>query len=197
MPRLAKFHDAQFLDAARRVVSMEGPSGATISAIAQATGAPTGSLYHRFPSRDVLLGEVWLQAADAFQSGYCAVLRGPDAHDAGLAAIRYFVERVRANLPEARTLLLYRREDFIDRGWPKAMERRAAQLAEQSRRELRAFTRRLTGRSDQQAVRMLAYALLEAPLAAVRRHIEANEVPPPYIDRLVAATYEAVVRLVA
>jgi len=197
MPRLAKFHDAQFLDAARRVVSRLGPSGATISAIAQAIGAPTGSLYHRFPSRDFLLGEVWLQAAEAFQSGYCAELRGPDAHDAGLAAIRYFVERVRANLPEARTLLLYRREDFIDRGWPKAMERRAAQLAEQSRHELRAFTRRLTGRSDQQAIRMLAYALLEAPLAAVRRHIEANEVPPPYIDRLVAATYEAVVRLVA
>src|SRR5262245_50905391 len=58
MPRLAKFHDAQFLDAARRVVSRQGPSGATISAIAQAIGAPTGSLYHRFPSRDVLLGEV-------------------------------------------------------------------------------------------------------------------------------------------
>jgi len=57
--------------------------------------------------------------------------------------------------------------------------------------------RRLTGRSDQPAVRMLAYALLEAPLAAVRRHIEADEVPPPYIDLLVAATYEAVVRLVA
>src|SRR5262245_50905392 len=107
------------------------------------------------------------------------------------------VERVRANLPEARTLLLYRREDFIDRGWPKAMERRAAQLAEQSRRELRAFTRRLTGRSDQQAVRTLAYALLEAPLAAVRRHIDANEVPPSYIHPLVPATYRAVVRLVA
>jgi len=33
-------------------------------------GAPTGSIYHRFDSRDVLLAKVWLRAAGAFQSAF-------------------------------------------------------------------------------------------------------------------------------
>jgi len=196
MSRLPKFDEDQFLESARRLIAAEGPSAATIGAVARETRAPTGSLYHRFRSRDTLVGEVWLQAATAFQNGYFAVLREDDAPRAGLRAVRYFVHRVGTRLPEARTLLLYRREDFIGRGWPASMERRAAALREQMTQEVRSFAHRSVGRTDQRTLRMVTFALLEAPLAAVRQHVQANEPPPASVDLLVAATYRAVMRLV-
>ncbi len=66
MPRAPQFNETQILSATGRLIARHGPSGATIGAIARALGAPTGSIYHRFDSRDGLLAEVWLGAATAF-----------------------------------------------------------------------------------------------------------------------------------
>ena len=82
----ARFHHDLIIDAASAVVAEQGPTGATISRIAKAAGAPTGSIYHRFSSRDVLLGEVWLSAAESFQSGFIDLLNAngtePEIDDA-------------------------------------------------------------------------------------------------------------------
>jgi len=196
MPRAPKFSEEQILGVASRLVSAQGPAAATIGAIARAVGAPTGSIYHRFDSRDVLLGEVWLRAAASFQAAFFERLRGPSPHVAGLAAALYMVRRVRRHPREARLLLLHRREDFVDRGSPPAMRRRAGQLASQVEHELRAFSRRVSGREDSRTVRLVAYAVLEAPFAAIRRHVAAGESPPRYLDALIRVTYSAVMRLV-
>src|SRR6266851_4896822 len=193
MPRAPQFDQAQILDAAERLIARHGPSRATIGAISQAVGAPTGSIYHRFDSRDVLLAEVWLRAATAFQAAFFERLAGPAPREAGLAAALYMAQRVRERPREARLLLLHRREDFVDRGWPAAMRRRAERLGEQVEAELRAFCRRLCGRVDARSVRIVTYAVLEAPFAAVRRHVAADETPPPYVDLLIRVTYEAVI----
>jgi AcrR family transcriptional regulator len=194
MSRAPQFDQAQILDAAERLIARHGPSGATVGAIAQAVGAPTGSIYHRFDSRDVLLAEVWLGAARAFQTAFFERLAGPAPREAGLAAALYMAQRVRERPREARVLLLHRREDFVDRGWPANMRRRAEQLGRQVETELRAFSRRLCGRQDARTVRSIAYALVEAPVAAVRRHVAAEESPPAYVDGLIRTTYEAVIR---
>jgi len=194
MPRAPQFDQAQILDAAERLIARRGPSGATIGAIAQAVGAPTGSIYHRFDSRDVLLAEVWLGAATAFQTAFFERLTGPAPREAGLAAALYMAQRVRERPREARVLLLHPREDFVDRGWPANMRRRAEQLGRQVEAELRAFSSRLCGRQDARTVRSIAYALVEAPVAAVRRHVAAEESPPAYVDGLIRTTYEAVIR---
>ena len=177
------------------MVAAHGPAGATIGAISRSLGAPTGSIYHRFPSRDVLLATVWLRAAAAFQDAVFRRLAGAVPRDAGLEAALYMAERVRETPEEARLLLLHRREDFVDRGWPTTFRRKAAQLAQQIETELGAFSRRLCGREDAGAVRTVAYAVIEAPFAAIRRHVAARESPPPYVDQLIRATYEAVVEL--
>jgi AcrR family transcriptional regulator len=197
MPRPRKFDDEQILAAAGRLIARNGPSGATIGAIAQAVGAPTGSIYHRFDSRDVLLARVWLRAAAAFQTAFFERLAGQEPREAGLAAALYMAQRVREHPREARLLLLHRREDFVDRGWPAPLRWQAAQLAQQIEIELRAFTRRLCGREDVRTVRLITYAVIEAPFAAIRRHVAANESPPPYVDLLIRATYDAVMDLVA
>ena len=195
MPRPSKFDDERILATAGRLAATHGPAGATIGAISRSLGAPTGSIYHRFASRDVLLATVWLRAATAFQGAVFERLAGAVPRDAGLEAALCMAERVRKEPREARLLLLHRREDFVDRGWPAPFRRQAAQLALQIETELRAFSRRLSGREDSRTIRMIAYAVIEAPFAAIRRHVAANENPPPYVDLLIQATYEAVMEL--
>ena len=195
MPRAPKFAEDQILAAASHLIATHGPSRATIGAIARAVGAPTGSIYHRFDSRDVLLAEVWLRAAAAFQAAFFERLSGSPPQEAGLAAALYMAQRVREHPHEARLLLLHRREDFVDRGWPATMRRRAEQLRRQVERELRAFSRRLCGRQDGRTVRIVAYAVVDAPFAAVRRHVAAHKSPPPDVDLLIRVTYDAVMGL--
>ena len=196
MPRAAKFDEEQILTAAGRIIAADGPSGASIWAIARAVGAPTGSIYHRFDSRDVLLAKVWLRAAGAFQSAFFERLAGSPPRTAGLSAALYMAERVRLHPQEARLLLHHRRDDFVDRGWPAVMRRQAAELAQQVETGLAGFSRRLCGRADARTVRVVTYAVVEAPFAAVRRCVEAHESPPPYVDALIRATYSAALRLI-
>lgn len=195
MPRAARFDEEQILAAAGRLVAAHGPASATIGAIARAVGAPTGSIYHRFDSRDVLLAEVWLRAAEAFQAAFFARLSGPAPRRAGLTAALYMAQRVREHPREARLLLLHQREDFVDRGWPATMRRRAEGLGGQIETELRAFSRRLCGRQDARTLRIVTYAVLEAPFAAVRRHVAVGENPPTYVDALIRVTYDAMIGL--
>ncbi len=193
MSRAPKFNEAQILTAAGRLIATHGPAGATIGAIARAVGAPTGSIYHRFDSRDVLLAEVWLGAAAAFQAAFFERLAGGAPREAGLRAALYMAQRVREHPQEARLLLLHRREDFVDRGWPITLRRRAEQLGHQVETELGALSRRLCGRQDARTVRIVSYAVVEAPFAAVRRHVAASESPPPYVDVMIRVTYDAVI----
>src|SRR5260370_40248012 len=88
MPRAPQFDETQILTAAGRLIARHGPSGATIAAIARALGAPTGSIYHRFDSRDGLLAEVWLGAAPAFQAALFGRLAGPVPREGGPTARR-------------------------------------------------------------------------------------------------------------
>src|SRR5215207_8795100 len=109
MARPARFSDSGLLTAAAQVAAVHGPGNATIGAIAKAAGAPTGSLYHRFPSRDALLGTLWLDLVGSFQHGWIAALEEGDAQAAALHTPAW----VRSHPQEARLLLLYRREDFL------------------------------------------------------------------------------------
>lgn len=195
MSRLAKFSHEQILGVTARLISRGGPGHATMARIADALQAPTGSIYHRFSSRNVLLGEVWLRAAQAFQNDFIELLSAPCPWDAGLAAALFVPARVRQEPADARNLLLHRREDFFSDGWPPEMSARAVELKRQVDAALRSFSRRLLGRADAQALRTVAYALVEAPLAAVLPHLRANEAPPPYVEPLIRATYTAVMTL--
>src|SRR5262249_40910148 len=109
-----KFADQDFLDAALVLAAEGGPPAATVGAIAERLGAPVGSFFHRSPSRAGLLGELWLRTVLDFQQGITAAL---DAGD-GLRAALHTPAWVRSHLDEARLLLLYHRDDFLQGGWP-------------------------------------------------------------------------------
>ncbi len=192
MPRLAKFDEATILEAAASLVAADGPGAATMTAIGTAIGAPNGSIYHRFRSRDELLGRLWLGKARAFQDRWAAALGEPDARAAGLGAALSLPQSVRTDPQGARIMLLYRRQDFLSAAWPDEMKDEAQRLGRQVRDSLADLTRRLFGRESAATRRATAFAVLDIPYSAVRRSVSEGGSPPAQVDALITTAYHAV-----
>lgn len=194
MPRPARFSDIQILDAAATLVAGGGPGAATIGAIGAVLDAPSGSIYHRFPSRDVLLGRLWLSKAAFFQGRFVAALRDPDPWNAGREAALSLPRSVRADFAGARIMLLHRRDDFLSAGWPADMGDEAVRLRQQVDEAINNITRRLFGRVAPKTLRLMTFAILDVPFAAVHRHVANGATPPGYVDGLIDQAYSALVR---
>ncbi|MEU0400503.1 TetR/AcrR family transcriptional regulator [Streptomyces sp. NPDC006197] len=183
MARPPRFDADQFLDAAVRLTAGGGPAAVTMSAVAQAVGAPSGSVYHRFAGRTALLAEVWLRTVERFQAGYLAVLAGePDAHRAARAASRHVVAWCREN-PDEAALLLYGAADFGRADWTEEHTERA----DVGNRRVFAALARLAeslGARDEQDRDRAALALVDLPLTVVRRHLRSGTPLPPHAEDL-------------
>jgi AcrR family transcriptional regulator len=183
------FDNAGFLSAARELAFERGPTAVTVDSVAQRMGAPKGSFYHRFPSRDALLGELWLNTALAYQQGFAAAIEAGD----GLAAALHTPAWCRAQLEDARLLLLYSRHDFVQGDWPASLKQGVQAQAERFQQCLIDFARSAFGRAGRAQVRRATFVLAEAPIAAVKSHLIKREVPPPIVDELISKTYYAIV----
>ena len=183
------FDNAGFLAAARALACERGPGGVTVDSVTQRLRAPKGSFYHRFASRDALLGELWLRNALAYQQGFVAAI---DAGD-GLAAALHTPVWARLHLEDARLLLLYSRHDFVQGDWPAALKRGVRDQAQRFESCLSSFARGAFGRAGPAQLRRAAFVLAEVPLAAVRPHLERREPPPALVDELITKTYYAIV----
>ncbi|UVS78496.1 TetR family transcriptional regulator [Actinokineospora sp. UTMC 2448] len=80
MPRPVKHSPDAMLDTARALVLAGGPAAASARAVAAALGAPSGSIYHRFPRRDDLVAAAWLRAQDRFLTAFLSAAE-PGADD--------------------------------------------------------------------------------------------------------------------
>jgi AcrR family transcriptional regulator len=183
------FDNSDFLDAALALVAENGPSAVTVAAISARLKAPTGSFYHRFASRDALLGELWFNTVLAFQQGIEAAL---DAGD-GLGAALHTPAWVREHLDEGRLLLLYHRDDFVHGDWPQTLRDRLAEQGRRGEARLKKFARVTFGRAGPSEIRRAQFVLSEVPVAAVRQHLIRREKPPKIVDDLIRATWHAVV----
>lgn len=193
MPRVALFDEALILGAAAKLVSSKGLNAATMTAIGTAIGAPNGSIYHRFKSRDELLGKLWLSKARVFQDRWAAALEEPDAREAGLRAALSMPEVVREDLEGARIMLLHQRSDFLSASWPAGMSVEAERLGRQIKEASAEMTRRLFGKDSAAARRTMAFATIDIPYSAVRRYVQESAAPPPQVDVLIERAYRAVV----
>ncbi|WP_067797831.1 TetR/AcrR family transcriptional regulator [Actinomadura formosensis] len=179
MGRPAKFSEDQILDAALAVTAEDGPAAATVGAIARRLGAPTGSIYHRFGSRDLLLATLWARCVRRFQEGFITALAADDAESAALHTPRW----CRSHLDEAAVLLLHRRQDLVAE-WPD----RFAALNRESVDALNAFAGRHPGLDRER----LVFATVDVPYGAVRRHLLDRRPPPPAVDDLIVTACRAV-----
>lgn len=170
MARPAAFTDDQLLDAVLTLVAAGGPGAATIAAISEATGAPVGSIYHRFASRELLMARLWMRTVAAFQRGFIQALADEDPKQVAVSAVDFVLGWAQKHPAEMRVLLLYRREDLAA-GWPEELGRELAALRRELEAALRDYARSRYGRDDEDAVARVTFALVDIPYAAVRRYV--------------------------
>jgi len=190
MARTSSFSTDDFLNSAACLIADGGPSAATTAAILRHAGASSGSFYYRFDSRDQLLGELWLKLVESYQEEFLGFLRTGD----GLSAALFTPRWARSHRTEARILLLYNKGDFVSGKWPEELVKRAKKNATALKTGLRNFAAQLTGNYSDDIVRRVQFALIDIPLAAVRRHLAGNEPIPPLIDDMVRTCYIALIQ---
>ena len=187
MPR-PTLHDTEaVLDATRELILDVGPRGTGIREISRRSGAPSGSLYHRFSSRDNLVALAWLRAVRRFQAGYVQALEHRDPADAISEAIAWAVEYALREPHDTLLLLSHGQADLLD-GAPAAET--ADQLAavnQRLERTLRALSRRLFASVAAPALERVSYAVIDLPYAALRRHVLARTLSLRMIAPLQAA----------
>jgi AcrR family transcriptional regulator len=186
MPRPPKYDAELLLDFALELLVTRGVRAVSAAAVAQRARVPSGSLYHRFPSRDALLAALWLRTVAAFQAQFGERLRGEQPLRAAREAAVFVLAWTRAHPQEAQLLLRYRLQDLLDGALPPEATRRARALQRAAEEGLRGFAQRL-GLPEER----VRFALVHVPTAAARASLTRGEVPPPSLDVLVEETVEA------
>ena len=171
------------LDAALAVIVDGGPRAANASAIAAALGAPSGSIYHRFGSRDGLLAALWLRSVERFQRGFRAAVEIDDAEQAALDAARHVFRWSRSEPAEALLLARYRLMDLLDEPLEE-LPLEQLQRDDAQRRRVALGLQSLAQRLDLDLPRV-TLALVDLPLAAVRRPLTAGEPVDEALETLV------------
>ncbi len=177
MPRPQLHPTDTMLDATRDLL-LEDASRATIEAIAHASGAPTGSIYHRFGSRDELVARLWIRAVHRSQASFLVALERDDAREAALAAAMSILDFCEEHPADARLLVSFRREDLI-RTTPAG--RVAEDLDELNRPVERAvvdLAGRLYGKRTRMAVDRTVRVVFDLPYGMARRYLIAGATLP-------------------
>lgn len=175
-------HDADhLLDVAVALAAAGGPGAVTAVAVAREAGAPSGSVYHRFPGRSALLAALWLRTVERFQEGFLAALETMPATEAAPTAARHVVAWSRAH-PRECGVLLYGAADFGERHWPAEAQERLERANGRVAGALRALAGRL-GRDD---VERIVIATVDLPYAVVRRHLVSGRAIPESAESTVA-----------
>ena len=176
------------LDATRALVLAEGPRAASVSAIAAATGAPAGTLYHRFGNRDGVVTAAWLRALQRFQAGVMAA-DGDDPLEVCVAMAAAAVTFARDRNEDARLLLTIRPDDLRDADPDPSFTATLADMNAPLMARLEELTRALYGRADARRRDVVARAVVDLPYAVIRRHAQDDPWP-----RWLAADVETAVR---
>jgi AcrR family transcriptional regulator len=187
-----ELHSAQeILDGARTVLLADTP--ATIAEIAAASGAPTGSIYHRFESRDALLAETWIRASAGFQRRFIAAIDSADGPINGAVAAGLSVfDFANDQCDDARLLASLRREQVIRSPLPPQLTSRLDKLDEPVESAITQLAHDLYGTSSREHRRRVVLAIIDIPHGAIRQFLIAGTLPPQNLRPLVEHAIRAV-----
>ena len=184
------------LDAARALVLGGGPRAASVAAIAKASGAPAGTLYHRFGNRDGILTAAWLRALERFQARALAAGGETPADTALETAVAMAVAAVSfaRELPDdARLLLTIRPTDLLDDEPDAAFRETLAAMNAPLTERIAILARQLYGNTAPRSLDAVARAVADLPYAVVRRHAH-DDPMPAWLEDDVAASALAALR---
>jgi AcrR family transcriptional regulator len=170
LPRPQVHPTDTMLDAARDLL-LEGSRNATMEAIADASGAPTGSIYHRFGSRDELIARLWIRAVYRSQASFVVALDRNDPREAALAAAMSIIDFCDEHPADARLLVAFRREDLVKTIPEGPLAEELAVLNRPVERAVAALAHRLYGRATRAALDRTLLAVFDLPYGAVRRYL--------------------------
>ena len=177
------------LDATRALVLADGSRAASVAAIAKASGAPAGTLYHRFGNRDGILTAAWLRALDRFQSAAMAA-QGETALEGAVAMAVAAISFAREFPADARLLLTLRPSDLLDGEPDAAFRDTLAAMNTPLIDRVTGLARKLYGRRDSRTVDAVTRAVVDLPYAVVRRHAY-DEQMPSWLEADVTAAVRA------
>jgi len=182
------------LDAAAELLIDGGPPALTAAGVARHLTAPSGSVYHRFGSRDELAAALWMRTVERFDAEVVGTLDAPgDPLDVAVAASRRMIEWTREHPVDAFVLTMFRREDLASGDIGGDLAERATALGDRQARSIRRLAERL-GRTPEE----VSFAVAGIPMAAVRGPIERRQPIPAWapdaVDRAVRAALTVPVR---
>jgi AcrR family transcriptional regulator len=167
------------IDAARAVVLERGARGTTIGAIADASGAPTGSIYHRFASVDELLARLWMRAMRRVQDAIIAAGAAGDPDkpvEGALAAALAVYDFCLREREDALLLSSFRRDDFADADLPDDAQRSLDRLNDEIGPFMAGFAERFGGGTS---LNLVLLAIRDLPYGAALPHLRDRTTPPP------------------
>ncbi|MDO8654706.1 MAG: TetR/AcrR family transcriptional regulator [Undibacterium sp.] len=189
MVRLAKFNEDHFINAAIEIAAHCGVSSVSISAIAHKTGAPVGSVYHRFESRDTILARAWLKVNNDFRQTVASKWALGDTW----LAVASFMLWCRSNPVYAQFLLQCENTSVFNESL--SLDLHAQLEAEQSALDacfelcLQNAKHRLL---DDNIEAILRFVLIDSPSAIVKPYLIQNRPIPTTIDAMLRASHDAV-----
>ncbi|PWF46119.1 TetR/AcrR family transcriptional regulator [Massilia glaciei] len=186
MVRLAKYNEDGFIESAIRIAAQCGIGAVSMASIASNAGAPIGSLYHRFDSRNTVLARAWLKVRADFRAEVsCHWARGDTWR-----AVETLVQWCRDKPVYARFMLQSdEAPDFGELSAPLREELEADQAELDA-----AFTRCVQtlppGADD--AGHVLRFVLIGAPVAMVKPFLNQDLPIPASINAVLRSSHDAV-----
>lgn len=160
-------------------------------AIADRAGAPMGSLYHRFGSRDALLTAMWIRAVRRSQARFLAAIAAcADPVDAAIAASLAVFDFAVDAREDAQILVSFRREDLA-RTATGAQREELAELNRPVGRAVYRLAEAIFGSRTREHFELVTLAVFDIPHGAVRRHLVEGQSPPPVVRPGVEAAARA------
>lgn len=159
-----KFTRDAILDAAAEQIATAGFSGASVAAIARSIGAPSGSIYHRFASKEHLIGALWVRTASRYGDSLGDAVEEATPDDLPRRIVDHTFDWVASHPTETSLLMRFRTEDFAPGDWPEDV------IA-----EITAVNERLANRLLSTAIRIevdpidMLLGAIDIPAASARR----------------------------
>lgn len=171
MPQPVKYNVDAMLDAVRDLALAGGPAAATARAVSRLTGAPSGSIYHRFPRRDDLVAATWIRALERFLAPFLAQVSAGTAEAAAEAAAGV-VAWSAANRDDAALLARFSLRDLLRKDVSPSLTARAETLQAPVEPALRRLAE-----SSGIPLEDVVIAVVDIPNGVVRRVLAADKRP--------------------
>jgi AcrR family transcriptional regulator len=191
MARNTLYSREEILDAAVQVAHERGHA-ATIADVTTVLGAPSGSIYHRFPSRRSLFVSAWVRCVRQFHLTFAAVHGTEDPIDAIVETGLLIPRFCREHPAEARTLTLYRYANLMADP-PADLVADLHGLNDPVAAHIASLTQRRYGRTTPRGLELVALACRDTPYGMVRSLVGGPI--PKWMDAPIAAACRAIALL--